>query len=65
MQEITANNEVVVNGFWHKCTGNETFLHYSEEPSCIANGKEIHYGETFRQGTFEMRCENWGLEIVG
>lgn len=63
---IPVGQTVNANGFWHKCETNQSsqMIKYSEEPSCVF-GKEMHVGETFRNGAFKMQCEAWGYSIQG
>jgi hypothetical protein len=55
-----------IDGFWHKCESNDNGTTvYTEEPSCIYNGKEHHFGEELNIGNLIIKCIDNGYDITG
>jgi len=63
--EVPINKTVTVAGFWHKCEDTDNNIRYTQEPSCVINGQEMHLNDTFRQNNFKLACESWGYSIRG
>uniref|UniRef100_A0A0K0DVB3 CFHR3 n=1 Tax=Strongyloides stercoralis TaxID=6248 RepID=A0A0K0DVB3_STRER len=62
---IQIGRTFIKNGIKHKCINNGDTVTYEYKSTCYSNGINYNTGDTWRNGTFQMRCEDDKISING
>lgn len=65
MSVIQINRTFLRNGIRHKCLISGDTVTYEQRPTCFENGIHYDIGETFRNGSFKLICNQNGIAIEG
>uniref|UniRef100_A0A0N4Z248 Sushi domain-containing protein n=1 Tax=Parastrongyloides trichosuri TaxID=131310 RepID=A0A0N4Z248_PARTI len=62
---IQIGRTFIKDGVKHKCVNNGDTVTYEYKTTCYQNGINYNAGDTWRNGTFQMRCDDDRISING